>query len=66
MNLRIVYATEYNHAVMLTEWDDGFTHNITGRVHNVDPITLGLGIVLKSGKFEQVAFISVIGVKVLN
>ncbi|MDR7078592.1 hypothetical protein J2Y03_003644 [Neobacillus niacini] len=65
-DLRIAYATEYNHAVKLTVWDDGFTHDITGRVHYVDPITHELRIVLKSGEFERVAFDSVIGVKVLN
>ncbi|WP_251028409.1 YolD-like family protein [Bacillus sp. ISL-18] len=31
-DLRIAYATEYNHEVKLTVWDDGFTHDITGRV----------------------------------
>ncbi|WP_420489204.1 YolD-like family protein [Neobacillus vireti] len=51
---------------MLTVWDDGFTHDITGRVHYVDPITHELRIVLKSGKFERVAFDNLIGVKVLN
>ena len=65
-DLRIAYATEYNHAIKLTVWDDGYTHDITGRVHYVDPITDELRIVLKSGEFERVAFDSVIGVKVLN
>jgi hypothetical protein len=65
-DLRIAYATEYNHTVKLTVWEDGFTHDITGRVHYVDPITHELRIALKSGEFERVAFDDVIGVKVLN
>ncbi|WP_254119006.1 YolD-like family protein [Bacillus sp. FJAT-29790] len=35
--LRIIYAMEYGHSVKLTVWDDGFTFDITGRVHYVDP-----------------------------
>lgn len=65
-DLRIAYATEYNHAVKLTVWHDGFTHYITGRVHYVDPITHELRIELEPGEFERVAFDSVVGVKVLN
>ncbi|WP_260508055.1 YolD-like family protein [Cytobacillus firmus] len=65
-DLRIAYATEYNHAVKLTVWDDGFTHDITGRIHYVDPITHELRIEVKDGEFECVGFASVIRVKVLN
>ena len=65
-DLRIAYAMEYNHAVKLTIWDDGFTHEMTGRVHYVDPITYELRIEVKPGEFERVAFESVVGVKVLN
>ena len=65
-DLRIAYATEYNHAVKLTVWDDGFTHGITGRVHYVDPITHEARIELKSREFVRVTFDSVVGVKVLN
>ena len=65
-DLRIAYATEYNHAVKLTVWDDGFTHDITGRVHYVDPITHELRIEVKPGEFERVAFDIVVGVRVLN
>jgi hypothetical protein len=65
-DLRIAYATEYNHAVKLTVWDKGFTHEITGRVHYVDPITHELRIEVKPSEFERVAFDGVVGVKVLN
>ncbi|MFC4802030.1 YolD-like family protein [Neobacillus sp. GCM10023253] len=66
LDLRIAYATEYNHAVKLTVWGDGFNHDITGRVHYVDPITHELRIEVKPREFERVAFDSVVGVKVLN
>jgi hypothetical protein len=64
--LRIAYATEYNHAVKLTFWVDGFNYDISGRVHYVDPITHELRIEMNPGEFERVAFDSVVRVKVLN
>ncbi|MEH7346475.1 YolD-like family protein [Bacillus sp. JJ1532] len=65
-DLRIIYAMEYDHSVKLTVWDDGFTFDITGRFHYVDPITHELRIEVKLGEFERVTFDSIIGVKVLN
>jgi hypothetical protein len=65
-DLRIAYATEYNHAVKLTVWDEGFTHDVTGHVHYVHPITHELRIEFKPGEFKRVTFDSVVGVKVLN
>ncbi|WML52111.1 YolD-like family protein [Neobacillus sp. PS3-12] len=65
-DLRIAYATEYNKAVKLTVWDEGFNHDITGRVHYIDPITHELRIEVKPGEFERVAYDSVVGVKVLK
>jgi hypothetical protein len=65
-DLRIAYATEYNHGLKLTVWDEGFTQDITGHVHYVDPITHEVRIEVKPGEFERVLFDSVVGVKVLN
>jgi hypothetical protein len=65
-DLRIAYATEYNHAVKLAVWDDGFIHEITARVYYVDPITHELRIEVNDGEFERVGFDSIVGVKVLN
>lgn len=65
-DLRIIYSMEYNHSVKLTIWEDGFTHEITGRVHYVVPIKHELRIEVKPGEFERVAFNSVIGVKVID
>jgi hypothetical protein len=65
-DLRITYATEYKHEIKLTVWDKGFTHDIIGRVHYVDPITHELRIEVKPGEFERVVFDSVVGVKVLH
>jgi hypothetical protein len=65
-DLRIIYSMEYNHYVKLTVWNDGFTRDIDGRVHYVDPITHELRIELKPGEFERVAFDSVVGVKVVD
>jgi hypothetical protein len=65
-DLRIIYSMEYNHSVKLTVWDDGFIHDINGRVHYVDPITHKLHIEVKPGEFERVTFDSVVGVKVVG
>ena len=65
-DLRIFHAMEYDLSVKLTVWDDGFTFDITGRVHYVDPITHELRIEVKLGEFKRVTFDSIIGVKVVN
>jgi hypothetical protein len=64
-DLRICYAMEYNLSVRLTVWNDGFTSEMTGRIHQVDPITHQLRIELKEGEFERVDFDCVIGVMVV-
>ncbi|MBV7509536.1 YolD-like family protein [Bacillus sp. sid0103] len=65
-DLRIIYAMEYNHSVKLSVWEDGFTRDITGQVHYVDPLTKELRIEVKPGEFERIAFDRVVGVKVVN
>ncbi|MFF2587989.1 YolD-like family protein [Peribacillus butanolivorans] len=65
-DLRIAYTTEYNHAVKLTAWDKGITHDIIGHAHYVDPITHEVRIEVKPGEFKRVTFESVVGVKILN
>lgn len=65
-DLRIIYSMEYNHLVKLTVWEEGFTRDIYGRVHSVDPITHELRIEVKPGEFERVVFDSVVGVKVVD
>ncbi|WHY77175.1 YolD-like family protein [Neobacillus sp. WH10] len=65
-DLRITYAMEYDHAVKVTIWDNGFIYDFKGRVHYVDPINHELRIEVKPGEFEQLAFDSVVEVKVVN
>lgn len=64
-DLRIAYAMESNLAVRITIWSDGFTDELTSRVHYVVPITHQLHIEVKSGEFERVAFDDVVGVTVI-
>jgi hypothetical protein len=64
--MRIAYAMEYGHKVTVKIWHDGFTHDITGRVHYVDPLTKEMRVEVKSDEFERVAFDSVVGVKVVS
>ncbi|MEH7482785.1 YolD-like family protein [Neobacillus drentensis] len=63
---RISYAMESNSPVKLSIWDDGFTYEITGRIHYVDPITKQLRIEVKPGEFERIAFEDVVGVCVIG
>ena len=63
---RISYVMESNSAVKLTIWDDGFTYEITGRIHYVDPITKQLRVEVKPGDFERIAFEDVVGVIVVD
>jgi hypothetical protein len=63
---RIAYAMEYNLVVKITVFDDGFTSDINGRIHYVDPITHQLRIEVKPGEMERIDFDSVIGVKVID
>ncbi|MBT2735630.1 YolD-like family protein [Bacillus sp. ISL-7] len=63
---RIAYAMESNYAVKITIWQDGFTTEITGRIHRVDPITHQLRIEVKPGEFEWVAFEEVTEVTVVD
>ena len=62
----INYAMEYNLAVKLTLWSNGFTEIITGCIHYVDPITHQLRIEVNPGEVEQIAFEDVVGVAVMD
>ncbi|ETI67746.1 hypothetical protein BAVI_15892 [Neobacillus vireti LMG 21834] len=65
-DLRIAYALEYHLAVNLSVWDDGFTEQITGNVHYVDPLTKQLCVEVKPGEFERLAFDKIVGVTVVD
>ncbi|SMQ72166.1 YolD-like protein [Bacillus sp. OV166] len=45
---RIDYAIEFKLAVRLTVWEDGFTTEMTGHIHHVDPITISYALNLKT------------------
>jgi hypothetical protein len=62
----IAYAMECNLAVKLMVWSDGFTKEMTGQIHNINPITHQLQVEVKPGKFQPVAFEDVVGVVVLD
>ncbi|MBT2730551.1 YolD-like family protein [Bacillus sp. ISL-75] len=62
----LAYAMECDLAVKLTVWSDGFTKEMTGHIHNINPITHLLQVEVKPGEFEPVAFEYVVGVTVLD
>lgn len=63
---RICYAMEFNLTVKITIWSNGFTSEINGRIHYVDPISNHLRIELQGGKFQLIEFEDVIGVSVVD
>jgi hypothetical protein len=63
---RICYSMEYNLMVKITIWSDGFTSEITGRIHYIDPISYHLRIELSGGEFRQIDFRNVVGVSVVD
>lgn len=63
---RIVYAMEYNLPLQLSVWSDGFTEDITGSIHYVNPITHQLHIEVMPGEFERIALEDVVGVVVVD
>jgi hypothetical protein len=63
---RIAYAMEYRLPVKLSVWADGFTTEMTGNIHRIDPITHKLRVEVKPGEYERVAFADVTAVKVIN
>ncbi|PGY09122.1 YolD-like family protein [Bacillus sp. AFS031507] len=65
-NQSICYAMEYNLPVRIRVWADGFTSDITGHIHWVDPFMNLLRVEVKTGEYEQIVFEDVIGVTVVN
>lgn len=63
---RIAYAMEYNFPLKLSVWSDGFTAEMTGRIHYVHPITHLLSIEVKPGEFKQIAYQDVVGLVVVD
>ncbi|MFD0829619.1 YolD-like family protein [Neobacillus sp. M.A.Huq-85] len=62
---RIAYAMEYNLAVIITIWSDGFNSDIKWRVHYVDLISHELRIEAESGLFQRITFDDVVGVVIV-
>jgi hypothetical protein len=65
-DLRICHAMENNLRVNLIVWDEGFTKDISGHIHYVDPIRHQLRIQVQPGKFERIEFENVISVTVVD
>ena len=63
---RICYAMEYNLSVKITIWTDGFTSDITGHIHYLDPILHQLHIELQEGEFCRIDFNDVIQVSIVD
>ena len=63
---QIAYSMGYNLAVKLTVWSDGFTEDISGRIHYIDPITHQLRIEMNPGESERIQFKDVVGVTVVD
>ena len=62
----ICYALEFSLPVKLTLWSDGFTEEITGRVHYVDPLTHQLHIEVETGESHRIDLEDVVGMVVVE
>lgn len=63
---RLCYAMEYNLPVKVKLWTDGFTSEITGRIHYLDPISYQLRIDLQRGEFQRINFRDIIDLSVVD
>ena len=63
---RICYAMSSDLTVKLTVWTDGFTIDVVGNVHHVDPISHEINIEIKPGEFERITLEDIIGVTVID
>jgi hypothetical protein len=64
-DLCFCYAMEYSLSVKMMIWSNGFTSNIIGRIHYVDPLSHQLRIELQGGEIRRIDFEDVIGVSVV-
>ncbi|RFU63681.1 YolD-like family protein [Peribacillus saganii] len=63
---RICYAMEFNLAVKLTCWYDGFNEDICGRIHYMDPINQEVRLVTEEEAAERVKFADIVAVSVIE
>jgi hypothetical protein len=63
---KICEAMEFNQAVMITKWADGFSYEETGRVHYVDPVRKEVRMVTEDDAVVRIAMADIIGVKVVE
>jgi hypothetical protein len=63
---RIYYAIEKNLAVKLTLWKDGFTRELTGRIHQVDPFKQEIIFEIKLGEGKRINVKGVVGMAILD
>lgn len=63
---RICYSMEYNFAVKITKWVDGFNYEIVGRIHYIDPIHKEVRLKTKADEVERVKMADIIAVEVME
>ncbi|MBT2696662.1 YolD-like family protein [Bacillus sp. ISL-40] len=63
---RICYAMEYNLKAKFSVWDEGFTADIIGHIHYIDPIKHQLRIEVKPGEFHGIKLEDVIALVVID
>jgi hypothetical protein len=65
-DLLISEAMSFNRPVKVTSWANGFTSEVCGNVHYVDPLTQQLRIEIAPGEFRRVQFADIVGVMVAD
>ncbi|MFE4812797.1 YolD-like family protein [Peribacillus simplex] len=61
---RICYAMEFNFAVKITKWVDGFNYEIVGRIHYVDSIHKEVRLKTEADEVERLKMSEIIAVEI--
>lgn len=61
---KICYAMEFNFAVKITKWVDGFNYEIVGSIHYVDPIHKEVRLKTEADEVERLKMSEIIAVEV--
>lgn len=64
MESKIHYALEFHHPVKFDVWYDGFTEEVSGHIHYLDPIQKEIRLKNDEGDVERLKFDNIIDVQV--
>jgi hypothetical protein len=63
---QICEAMAHNLPIKAVVWENGFTRDLKGMVHYIDPLTQELRIEIKPGEYERIKFEEIINIVVMD